>query len=42
LGEYISNKSWEFRDSFVKRALWIGNDAYAISNDRISTSDLET
>jgi hypothetical protein len=41
LGAYISQRSWNFRDSFIKRALWIGNNTYAISNNKITISDFE-
>lgn len=38
--EYIASKNWEFRDSFINRALWIWNQSYAISNDKISIHNI--
>lgn len=38
--EYIAWKSWEFRNSFINRALWIWNQSYAISNDKISIHNI--
>jgi len=35
--EYIASKNWTFRDSFIKRALWIGDNSYAISDNEISS-----
>jgi len=40
--EYIASKSWKFRNSFVKRALWIGNNTYSISNDLIKETNINT
>ena len=40
--EYIANKYWNFRKSFVKRALWIGDDVYSISDDKLVKSDILT
>lgn len=40
--EYIASKNWEFRNSFIKRALWIGNNTYSISNDLIKSSNIDT
>ncbi len=37
IGEYIASKSWNFRDSYINRALWIGDNSYAISNEEISS-----
>lgn len=37
IGEYIASKSWNFRDSHINRALWIGDNSYAISNEEISS-----
>ncbi|MFK7779939.1 MAG: beta-propeller domain-containing protein [Candidatus Gracilibacteria bacterium] len=42
IGEYIASKSWNYRDSFIKRALWIGNNTYSISNDLIKSSNIDT
>jgi hypothetical protein len=40
--EYIAYKSWNFSKSFVKRALWIGDTTYSISDDKIKSSDIDT
>ena len=42
IGTYIASKSWQFRDYFIKRALWIENNAFAISNAKISSHDLDS
>ena len=40
--EYIGNKSWNYRTSFVKRALWIWDDVYSISDEKLVKSDILT
>lgn len=40
--EYIANRSWNFRKSFVKRALWIWNNVYSISDTKLVKSDILT
>ena len=40
--EYLANRSWKFNKSFIKRALYIGDDVYAISDDKISTHEFGT
>jgi hypothetical protein len=35
---YISNKSWNFRDSFIERALYIWDDIFWISNKKITAN----
>ena len=42
LESYVASRSWEFRNSFVKRALWIWNTSFAISNDKITSHDLDS
>ena len=37
LSQYLANKSWQFNQSFVKRALYVWNTVYAISDDKISS-----
>jgi uncharacterized secreted protein with C-terminal beta-propeller domain len=37
----LSSKSWNYRDSYIKRALWIGDNVYSISDDKIKSSDIE-
>jgi inhibitor of cysteine peptidase len=36
---YVGDKSWEFRDMQVKRALYIGDRVYAISDSKITSHD---
>jgi hypothetical protein len=38
--EYLANQSWNYRDSFVNRALWVGNEVFAISNNKVSAHDI--
>jgi inhibitor of cysteine peptidase len=40
--EYISSKSWNYRKSFIKRALWIWNSTYSISDDMVRSSHIDT
>lgn len=40
--EFIASKSWEYSKSFIKRALWIGNNTFSISDDLIKSSDINT
>jgi inhibitor of cysteine peptidase len=40
--EYISSRSWNFRESFIKRALWIGNNTFSLSDDKIKSSNIST
>jgi hypothetical protein len=40
--EYISNMSWNYSNSFIKRALWIWNNTYALSNDEVSSTNFNT
>lgn len=42
IGEYLANKSWQYNKNFVKRALYIGDDVYAISDDKITTHEFST
>ena len=42
IGSYLASKSWNYRDSFIKRALWIWNNAFAISDDKMSKHNLES
>ncbi len=39
LWSYIGDKSWEYRDMQMKRALYIWNTVYGISDNRISSYD---
>ena len=40
--EYIAWKSWEYSKSFIKRALWIGNNTYSLSDDLIKSTNINT
>lgn len=40
--EYLAAQSWNYYDQFIKRALWVWNDTYAISNSKITTSNINT
>lgn len=40
--EYIASQSWNYQKSFIKRALWIWDNTYAISDDKISSSNINT
>jgi hypothetical protein len=42
LWEYKARKAYNYRNDYVKRALWIGDTAISISDNKIMTSDLET
>ena len=39
---YLDNNSWEFISSTVNRALWIGENFYSLSPDRIKANDMNT
>jgi len=40
--EYIASRNWNFRKSFVKRGLWIGDNVYSISDEKLVKSDILT
>jgi uncharacterized secreted protein with C-terminal beta-propeller domain len=40
--EYIASKSWNYRKSYVNRALWIWQKTYSISDDMIKQTDIKT
>ena len=40
IGAYLASRSYNFRNSFIKRALWIGNTSFAISDDKVTSHDL--
>ncbi len=42
LSSYIASQSWKFRSSFINRALWIWNTSFAISNDKITSQNIDT
>ncbi len=39
---YIASKSWKLKDSFISRALWIWDTSFAISNNKITSHNLES
>lgn len=40
--EYIASRNWNYRESFVKRALWIDNEVFSISDDMLRSSNINT
>ena len=40
--EYIASRNWNYRDSFIKRALWVWNNTYTISDDMMRSSNIDT
>lgn len=42
ISEYVAYKAWNYSKSYVKRALWIGNITYSISDDKIKSSNIDT
>ena len=38
---YIASNSWKFRNEFIKRALWIDNNVFAISDEKITSHDID-
>ena len=38
---YIAHQYWKFQNSFIQRALWIDNSSFAISNDKITSHNLD-
>jgi uncharacterized secreted protein with C-terminal beta-propeller domain len=38
---YIASKSWTFRNEFIKRALWIDDNIFAISDKKITSHDID-
>jgi len=42
IGEYISSRNLNYRSSFIKRALWIWDNTYSISDDLIRSSNIDT
>ena len=39
--EYLASRNWNYKDSFIKRALWIWDNSYTVSNKKIVVSNLE-
>ena len=37
---YIAAKSWSFRNEFIKRALWIWNWVFAISDEKVTSHNI--
>ncbi len=42
VGEYIASKSWQYRNNFIKRALWIGDNVYTLSDNKAGINSLNT
>lgn len=40
--EYMVSRSWNYKDSFIKRAVWIDNNIYSISDDSIRSFNIDT
>lgn len=40
LGEYLASQSWNYSNSFIKRAVWAGDKVYTISDKEIRKSEL--
>jgi len=39
---YIASRSWTFKNQFVKRALWIDDNVFAISDTEVTSHDINT
>ncbi|MDC0506069.1 beta-propeller domain-containing protein [Candidatus Gracilibacteria bacterium] len=42
VGEYIASKSWQYRNLFIKRALWVGDKVYTLSDNKAGINDIST
>ncbi len=42
VGEYMASVNWNYKNSFIKRALWVWKDLFSISNDLIRSSNIDT
>ncbi len=42
LWSYIARNRWNFRDEFIKRALYIWNNIFSISDKKIKENDMDT
>lgn len=40
--DYLSNNSWKFSESSINRALWIWNNFYSLSPDRIKANNMDS
>jgi hypothetical protein len=40
--EYLANQSYNYQDSFINRAIWIWNDVYAVSSDKVWVYEIKT
>jgi hypothetical protein len=36
----MASRMWNYRNSFIKRALWIGDNVISLSDDLIRKSDI--
>ena len=42
IGEYIASKSWQYRNSFIKRALWVQDQVYTLSDNKVAINNFST
>jgi hypothetical protein len=42
ISQYKTDRAYQFRNDYVKRALWIGDTAISISDNKMMTTDLES
>ena len=40
--EYLASKSWNYSNNFIKRAIWIGNYIYTISDKEVFKSHIDS
>jgi hypothetical protein len=40
--EYLANQSRNYQSSFIKRALWIWKEVFAVSNDKVSAHEMNS
>ncbi|NVP17848.1 beta-propeller domain-containing protein [Candidatus Gracilibacteria bacterium] len=42
IGEYLASRSWDYYNSFIKRAVWVGENSYNLSNSYVSGNNIKT
>ncbi|USN58194.1 MAG: beta-propeller domain-containing protein [Candidatus Peribacteria bacterium] len=42
ISEYIAANSWNFRESFIERAVWLDDVVYGLSNAQMSSHNMNT
>ncbi len=40
--EYLASRSWNYYNSFIKRALWVWENSYSVSNSYVSSNNIST